>query len=78
MYDERFVTPMRMELTQLGVEGAKNLTSKGVDAKRLSSQGYGPDKPIADNKNAAGRAKNRRVEFRIVSSTKKPASPPPK
>jgi OOP family OmpA-OmpF porin len=54
------------------------LTTKGVDAKRLSSQGYGPDKPIADNKNAAGRAKNRRVEFRIVSSTKKPASPPPK
>jgi outer membrane protein OmpA-like peptidoglycan-associated protein len=54
------------------------LTSKGVDAKRLSSRGYGPDKPIADNKNAAGRGKNRRVEFRIVSSTKKPATPPPK
>jgi OmpA-OmpF porin, OOP family len=54
------------------------LTSKGVDAKRLSSQGYGPDKPIADNKNAAGRARNRRVEFRILSSTKKSATPPPK
>jgi outer membrane protein OmpA-like peptidoglycan-associated protein len=52
------------------------LTTKGVDAKRLSSQGYGPDKPIADNKTAAGRAKNRRVEFNVVSSTKKPAPPP--
>jgi outer membrane protein OmpA-like peptidoglycan-associated protein len=56
------------------------LTSKGVEARRLSSEGYGPDKPIADNKTNAGRAKNRRVEFRIVSSTKKsgaPTSTPP-
>jgi outer membrane protein OmpA-like peptidoglycan-associated protein len=52
------------------------LTTKKVDAKRLSSQGYGPDKPIADNKTTAGRAKNRRVEFHIVSSTKKPPAAP--
>ena len=52
------------------------LTTKGVEAKRLSSQGYGPDKPIADNKTAGGRGKNRRVEFRIVSSAKKSAAPP--
>src|SRR5262249_31209837 len=52
------------------------LTTKGVDAKRLSSQGYGPDKPIADNKTAGGRTKNRRVEFNIVSSTKKPPPAP--
>ena len=47
------------------------LAGKGVAPLRLSSAGYGPDKPIADNKTAGGRAKNRRVEFRIVSSTKK-------
>jgi outer membrane protein OmpA-like peptidoglycan-associated protein len=39
------------------------LISKGVDAGRLTAQGYGPDKPVADNKTVAGRAANRRVEL---------------
>ena len=41
------------------------LVSKGVDESRLTSAGYGQDKPIADNKTAAGRAKNRRVEMSV-------------
>ena len=41
------------------------LVSKGVDESRISSKGYGPDKPIADNKTAAGKAKNRRVEMKL-------------
>ena len=42
------------------------LTVKGVSAGRLYASGLGPDKPIADNKTDAGRAKNRRVELEIV------------
>ena len=41
------------------------LTSKGVDASRLKSTGYGETKPVADNKTAAGRAKNRRTEMTV-------------
>ena len=42
------------------------LIKQGVPAERLTAHGYGPDKPIADNKTKAGRAQNRRVEFNIT------------
>ncbi len=39
------------------------LVGLGIDPSRLSSEGFGPDKPVADNADEAGRAKNRRVEL---------------
>ncbi|HQI41568.1 MAG: hypothetical protein B6D44_10480 [Ignavibacteriales bacterium UTCHB2] len=39
------------------------LVSKGIDPSRITTKGYGKDKPIADNKTAEGKQKNRRIEF---------------
>lgn len=43
------------------------LESKGISNNRLSSAGYGQDRPIADNKTVAGRAQNRRTELKLRS-----------
>ena len=43
------------------------LISKGVAETRLSAKGFGPSKPIASNKTAAGRSQNRRVELTRVN-----------
>jgi OOP family OmpA-OmpF porin len=51
------------------VSVVKWLTEHGVDARRLEARGFGPRRPIADNKTEAGRAKNRRVEFLIRKRT---------
>lgn len=41
----------------------KAVIAGGIDAKRLSSAGFGQEKPVADNRGEEGRAKNRRVEL---------------
>ena len=47
------------------------LTSKGTDASRVYVEGKGEKQPVADNKSADGRSKNRRVEIEVVGTRTK-------
>jgi outer membrane protein OmpA-like peptidoglycan-associated protein len=42
------------------------LLGKGIPDERIQTRGAGPDEPIADNKTAAGRQQNRRIEFELL------------
>lgn len=42
------------------------LLDQSVDARRVTTEGYGPSMPVADNNTEAGRQLNRRVELRII------------
>ncbi|MEZ4471080.1 MAG: OmpA family protein [bacterium] len=44
----------------------KYIMDKGVEGERLTAVGFGEDEPIDTNKTKAGRANNRRVEFKIL------------
>ena len=42
------------------------LVQQGIDASRVVALGYGDEKPVADNAKPAGKAKNRRIEFKLL------------
>jgi OOP family OmpA-OmpF porin len=57
---------MNLRLSNDRAASVKNyLVSKGIADSRLNSTGYGETTPVADNKTAAGRARNRRVEMTL-------------
>ncbi len=53
-----------MRLSQKRAESVKAyLVKKGIQSSRIQAVGFGPSSPVADNRAAAGRAKNRRIEI---------------
>jgi OOP family OmpA-OmpF porin len=56
------------ELSQKRADAVRQyLIDKGIKVERLTTVGFGAEKPIADNKTAAGKAKNRRTEFKLLT-----------
>ncbi len=56
-----------LKLSQARAKAVKDfLVTKQVEAPRMIALGFGSKKPIANNKTAEGRQKNRRVEFQIL------------
>ncbi len=63
--DNTGTTALNQKLSQKRADAVKAyLTGNGISADRLTSTGFGVANPVADNKTAAGRAQNRRVEFK--------------
>lgn len=57
---------LNLTLSQARADAVKAyLVNKGMDPNLISTAGVGPDQPIADNDSAQGRAKNRRIAFRV-------------
>ncbi len=65
--DNAGVPAANLDLSQRRANAVRAyLINKGVSAARLTAMGYGDTQPIADNKTAAGKAKNRRVDFKLT------------
>ena len=58
-----------VDLSLRRAEAVKDyLTSQGIDPRRVTTQGLGPDYPVASNSTEAGRQQNRRVEVIVADS----------
>ncbi|OUD12261.1 OmpA family protein [Thioflexithrix psekupsensis] len=65
--DDRGSTAYNLRLSTARAESVKSaLVAHGVLAERLTAQGFGASNPIADNRTAEGRQRNRRVEILIL------------
>ncbi|MCA9714637.1 MAG: OmpA family protein, partial [Myxococcales bacterium] len=67
-----------LELSRARAETVRQfLITRGIDGARLETVGFGPDRPLADNRTADGRLRNRRIEFRILGDAPAPVSARP-
>jgi outer membrane protein OmpA-like peptidoglycan-associated protein len=55
------------KLSQARAEAVKeSLTRSGIDVSRVTTVGYGQERPIASNDTESGKATNRRLELAVV------------
>jgi OOP family OmpA-OmpF porin len=65
--DNKGSPDLNKKLSQQRADSVMNwLVQHGIENGRLEAHGYGMERPIDENTTDAGRAKNRRVEFKIV------------
>ena len=65
--DDKGLRASNLALSQARADAVKTyLGGKGIDVALLSTSGQGPDRPVASNDTTDGRARNRRIEFRIA------------
>ena len=65
--DNRGNPSLNMDLSQRRAESVGRwLVDHGVEPDRLTAKGYGPTRPVAPNITAYNRARNRRVQFKII------------
>lgn len=56
-----------LSLSQARAEAVKTyVTARGIHPDSIAVSGEGPDRPVADNSTIEGRARNRRIEFKVV------------
>ena len=67
--DSQGTQAKNVDLSQRRAESVRAyLISRGLEAQKIQAHGMGPDRPIAENTNAEGRANNRRVEIVIAKA----------
>ncbi|MEA2700389.1 MAG: hypothetical protein QOI66_4660 [Myxococcales bacterium] len=65
--DSRGSQSTNMSLSQRRAESVRSyLISRGFPSEKIEARGMGPDRPVAENTSAEGRANNRRVEIVIA------------
>jgi outer membrane protein OmpA-like peptidoglycan-associated protein len=71
--DSQGGVPYNQDLSQRRAQSVRDyLVSRGIASDRVTSQGFGSSRSIADNGSAEGRANNRRVEIVVQPSTPAP------
>jgi OOP family OmpA-OmpF porin len=56
-----------LSLSQARAEAVKTyIVGKGIAAESIAVSGEGPDRPVADNRTPEGKARNRRIEFKVI------------
>lgn len=70
--DSKGSSRYNLQLSQKRAEVVMNyvISKFGVSPKKIKAVGFGEDHPIATNNDEAGRKKNRRIEFKVISNKK--------